>query len=127
TGVVTIGALLGMASHLDGKGVGVLDMAGLAQKGGSVWTHLRFGATPQSIAAVRIAPGGADAILGCDLVVAASGTTLSMARRGRTRAVLNNQQVMPGEFIHKPDLLFPTNPLEQTVARALGAGNVQVV
>lgn len=127
TGVVTIGALLGMAAHLEGKGVGVLDMAGLAQKGGSVWTHLRFGATPKSIAAVRVAPGGADAIIGCDLVVAASGTTLSMARRGSTRALVNRQEVMPGEFTHKPDLQFPTNPLVQTVVRALGAQNVEVV
>ena len=127
TGVVTIGALLGMAAHLEGRGVGVLDMAGLAQKGGSVWTHLRFGATPQAISAVRVAPGGADAIIGCDLVVAASGNTLAMARHGATRALLNSQEVMPGAFTHSPDLEFPTHPLVRAVVRALGQERVEMV
>ncbi|MBF5004338.1 indolepyruvate ferredoxin oxidoreductase family protein [Diaphorobacter caeni] len=127
TGVVTIGALLGMAAHLEGKGVGVLDMAGLAQKGGSVWTHMRFGASTESIAAVRVAPGGADAVMGCDLVVAASGNTLAMTRKGATRVLLNSQEVMPGAFVQQPDMQFPSNPLVQTVARAVGQDNVQVI
>ncbi|QIL80420.1 indolepyruvate ferredoxin oxidoreductase family protein [Diaphorobacter sp. HDW4A] len=127
TGVVTIGALLGMAAHLEGKGVGVLDMAGLAQKGGSVWTHMRFGASTESIAAVRVAPGGADAVMGCDLVVAASGNTLAMTRKGATRVLLNSQEVMPGAFVQQPDMQFPANPLVQTVARAVGQDNVQVI
>jgi len=127
TGVVTIGALLGMAAHLEGKGVGVLDMAGLAQKGGSVWTHMRFGATPQAIAAVRVAPGGADALIGCDLVVAAASNTLTMTRKGATRAIVNTQEVMPGAFTQNPDLQFPGNPLVKTIVRALGAGNVEQV
>jgi len=120
TGVVTIGALLGMAAHLEGKGVGVLDMAGLAQKGGSVWTHMRFGASPADIAAVRVATGGADALLGCDLVVTAGSKTLSMVRQGRTRAVVNLQEVMPGNFTHEPDLKFPGNPLMATIVKAVG-------
>lgn len=127
TGVVTIGALLGMAAHLEGKGSGVLDMAGLAQKGGSVWTHLRFGINTAAIAAVRVAPGGADAIMGCDLVVAASGNTLTMARKGVTRVLLNSQEVMPGAFVQNPDLQFPTNPLEQAVVRAVGKEQVEVI
>lgn len=127
TGVVTIGALLGMAAHLEGKGVGVLDMAGLAQKGGSVWTHMRFGATTDSIAAVRVAPGGADAVIGCDLVVAASGNTLAMAHKGATRVLLNSQEVMPGAFVQNPDMAFPANPLVQTVVRAVGQEQVQVI
>ena len=127
TGVVTLGALLGMAAHLEGKGVGVLDMAGLAQKGGSVWTHMRFGASPQAIAAVRVAPGGADALIGCDLVVAAAGNTLTMTRKGATRAIVNTQEVMPGAFTQNPDMQFPANPLVKTIARAIGEGNLELV
>src|SRR5690606_19758495 len=69
TGVVTIGALLGMAAHLEGKGAAVLDMTGLAQKGGAVMSHLRLAASPAAIGTVRIAPGGARLLLGCDLGV----------------------------------------------------------
>jgi indolepyruvate ferredoxin oxidoreductase len=127
TGVVTIGALLGMAAHLEGRGVGVLDMAGLAQKGGSVWTHLRFGATPAAIAAVRVAAGSADLLLGCDLVVSASAKTLAMVRQGRTRAIVNSQEVMPGDFTRQPDLVFPSNPLAQTISRAVGAPALEMV
>jgi len=65
TGVVTIGAILGMAAHLQGLGCGILDMAGLAQKGGSVWSHLRFGKSPEAIKTIRIAAGGANLVLGC--------------------------------------------------------------
>ena len=70
TGVVTIGAILAMAAHLEGKGVGVIDMAGLAQKGGPVTSHVRIAPTPGSVKAIRVAAGGADAILACDMVVA---------------------------------------------------------
>jgi indolepyruvate ferredoxin oxidoreductase len=116
-----------MAAHLEGKGVGVLDMAGLAQKGGSVWTHMRFGASPQAIAAVRVAPGGADALIGCDLVVAAAGNTLTMTRKGATRAIVNTQEVMPGAFTQNPDMQFPAHPLVKTIARAIGEGNLELV
>ncbi len=77
TGVVTIGALLGMAAHLDGKGCTILDMTGLAQKGGAVYSHIRIAESPDRIHAVRIAAGGARLLLGCDLVVSASAEALS--------------------------------------------------
>lgn len=127
TGVITIGALLGMAAHLEGKGVGVLDMVGMAQKGGSVWTHLRFGRTPADIAAVRVAPASADFILGCDLVVTASAKTLDMARTGRTRVLANSREVMPGEFTRRPDLVFPGQALLRNIARAVGADHWEAV
>ena len=63
TGVVTIGALLGMAAHLEGKGCGIIDMAGLAQKGGAVTSHIRLAANPEDISAIRIGPGSADLLL----------------------------------------------------------------
>src|SRR5205807_885049 len=82
TGVVTIGALLGMAAHLEGKGVSVLDMTGLAQKGGAVFSHVRIANRPEDIHAVRIAAGDADLLIGCDIVVAASPDGLAKLRRG---------------------------------------------
>ncbi len=120
TGVVTIGAVLGMAAHLEGKGCGILDMAGLAQKGGSVWSHLRFGAKPEAIKAIRVATGGADLVLGCDLVVAAHNKTLASTRHGRTRMVVNTHEVMVGEFTRKADLKFPGQSLRESIANAVG-------
>jgi len=127
TGVVTIGALLGMAAHLEGKGVGILDMAGLAQKGGSVWTHLRFGRTAEDIAAVRVAPGGADLILGCDLVVSAAKKTLALAQADHTRALVNSQEIMPGDFTRKPDLKFPQDDLLRAIEHAVGAARFEAL
>ncbi|MBL1729385.1 hypothetical protein ELD60_32735, partial [Klebsiella pneumoniae] len=90
--------------HLEGKGCGLLDMAGLAQKGGSVWSHLRFSAQPADIKTIRIAGGGADLILGCDLVVTGHAKTLATARHGHTRVLANTHQSMPGDFTRQPDL-----------------------
>src|SRR6059058_3284463 len=77
TGVVTIGALLGMAAHIEGKGAAVLDMTGLAQKGGSVYSHIRLAASPDQIHAVRIAAGDARVVIGCDMIVAASDEAIA--------------------------------------------------
>jgi indolepyruvate ferredoxin oxidoreductase len=74
TGVVTIGAILGMAAHLEGKGCGSIDMAGLAQKGGAVFSHVKIARSPDEIHAIRVAAGEADLVLGCDLVVSSSKT-----------------------------------------------------
>ena len=127
TGVVTIGAILGMAAHLEGKGCGILDMAGLAQKGGSVWSHLRFGKSPAAIKAIRIAAGGADAVLGCDLVVAASRKTLAATRKGVTRMLVNTHEVMTGEFTRHPDLKFPSPALRAGITDAVGSDCVEFV
>ncbi|MGF1592703.1 MAG: indolepyruvate ferredoxin oxidoreductase family protein [Kiloniellaceae bacterium] len=122
TGVVTIGALLGMAAHLEGRGCSVLDMAGLAQKGGAVVSHVRLAARPEDIHAVRISAGGAGLVLGCDLVVAAGFEALSKVTRGRTRAVVNRHEVMTGDFTRNPDLAFPGAEMERLVAEAAGPG-----
>ena len=127
TGVVTIGALLGMAAHLDGVGVGVLDMAGLAQKGGAVWSHLRFGKTPADITSIRVATGCADLILGGDLVVSASNKTLGMAQAGRTRMIVNTAEVMTGDFTRKPDLPFPALRLRRAIQAATGTADCHFV
>jgi indolepyruvate ferredoxin oxidoreductase len=122
TGVVTIGALLGMAAHLEGRGCSVLDMAGLAQKGGAVVSHVRLAPRPEDIHAVRISAGSARLLLGCDLVVAAGYEALSKMTAGRTRAVINNHQVMTGDFTRKPDLVFPGGEMERLIAAAAGPG-----
>ncbi|MEN3363092.1 MAG: indolepyruvate ferredoxin oxidoreductase [Burkholderiales bacterium] len=127
TGVVTIGAVLGMAAHLDGKGCGILDMAGMAQKGGSVWSHLRFGATPEDIKAIRVATGGADLVLGCDMVVAANNKTLAATRNGGTRMVVNTHEVMTGDFTRHADMAFPGESLRKHIRAAVGAPNAEFV
>ena len=125
TGVVTIGALLGMAAHLEGKGVTVLDMTGLAQKGGAVLSHVRIAASPETIHAVRIANGDARLLVGCDLVVSASGEAVSKLRPGHTRAIVNSHQVMTGDFTRNPDLTFPERQLGQAVTKAVGQGGAE--
>jgi indolepyruvate ferredoxin oxidoreductase len=125
TGVVTIGALIGMAAHLEGKGVTVLDMTGLAQKGGAVLSHVRIALSPDAIAAVRIANGGAHLLLGCDLVVSASGEAVSKLRPGHSRAVVNSHQTMTGDFTRNPDLAFPGRELSRAVTAAVGQGGAE--
>ncbi|MBI3993227.1 MAG: indolepyruvate ferredoxin oxidoreductase family protein, partial [Candidatus Lambdaproteobacteria bacterium] len=120
TGVVTIGALLGMAAHLEGKGCSVLDMAGLAQKGGAVVSHIRLAAKPEDIHAVRVAAGGARLVLGCDLVVAASFDGLAKMERGSTRAVINSHETTTGDFTRNPDLQFPSRAMIDAIAGAIG-------
>ncbi|GGZ71677.1 indolepyruvate ferredoxin oxidoreductase [Lysobacter xinjiangensis] len=127
TGVVTIGALLGMAGHLEGKGASVLDQTGLAQKGGAVTTHIRIANKPADIHAVRIAAGEADLVLGCDMVVVNDYWALSKVRSGRTQVVLNSYEAMPGTFTTRPDMDFPAADIVDAVRRALDGGEPHVV
>ncbi|WP_313254933.1 indolepyruvate ferredoxin oxidoreductase family protein [Stenotrophomonas sp.] len=120
TGVVTIGALLGMAGHLEGKGASVLDQTGLAQKGGAVTTHIRIANTPADIHAVRIAAGEADLVLGCDMVVVNDYWALSKVRAERSQVVLNTYEAMPGTFTTHPDMQFPAADIIAGVKVALG-------
>jgi indolepyruvate ferredoxin oxidoreductase len=127
TGVVTIGALLGMAAHLEGKGVTVLDQLGMAQKGGAVLSHVRIAARPGEIHAVRIAAGGARLLLGCDLVVAGGAEAMSRLRAGYTRAIVNSHETITGDFTRNPDLPFPGGDLRQAVAAAIGADQADFI
>ena len=127
TGVVTIGALIGMAAHLEGKGSTVLDQTGLAQKGGAVTCHLRIAKSPADIHAVRIAAGEADAVLGCDMVVVNDYWSLSKIRAGRSRVVLNSYEAMPGSFTMKPDMRFPASGIVDAVKTALGGAMPDIV
>ena len=121
TGVVTIGALIGMAAHLEGKGCSVLDMAGLAQKGGAVVSHVRIAQRPEDIHAVRVSAGGARLLLGCDLVVAAGLETLSKITKGETRAVINGHEVITGDFTRNPDFDFHSQTLVNLIREGAGA------
>ncbi len=124
TGVVTLGALLGMAAHLDGKGVSVLDMTGLAQKFGAVFSHLRIADSPHDLHAARIATGEADAVIGGDLVVSAGSEALSKVLAGKTRAVINVAATPTAEFTRNPDWQFPRQAMEQRIRDACAADAV---
>ena len=123
TGVITVAALLGMAAHLQGKGVAALDMIGMAQKGGAVLTHLKLAPTQDEIGAPRIAAGGARLVLGCDLVVAAGTQAIATMRRGATAAVVNLEAPMTGDFTRAPDLEFPGERLRQAMVDAVGSSS----
>jgi len=127
TGVVTIGALIGMAAHLENKGATVLDQTGLAQKGGAVTCHLRIARTPGDIHAVRIAAGEADLVLGCDMVVVNDYWALSKIRGDRSRVVLNTYEAMPGTFTTRPDMQFPQLQIVSAVKTALEGQEPELV
>ncbi|WP_454727052.1 MULTISPECIES: indolepyruvate ferredoxin oxidoreductase family protein [Cupriavidus] len=120
TGVVTIGGLLGMAAHLENKGVTVLDMAGLAQKGGAVISHVQIAPTPAALHATRIAMGEARLVIGCDAIVSASAEVLSKTRLGATAAAINSASTPTAEFIHNPKWKFPGASAEQDLRASVG-------
>jgi indolepyruvate ferredoxin oxidoreductase len=127
TGIVTIGGILGMAAHLEGKGTGVLDMAGLAQKGGAVYSHLRIAERPEDIHAIRVAAGGADVVLGGDIVVAGTKRVLAAVKPGRTAMIVNTTEFLPGDFTRNPDFSLPTERLRRAIAAAAGEERVHFV
>ncbi|AHG63318.1 indolepyruvate ferredoxin oxidoreductase family protein [Advenella mimigardefordensis] len=120
TGVVTIGALLGMAAHLEQKGVNVLDITGLAQKGGAVVSHVQIGYQPADLHSTRIGMGEADLIIGCDAIVAASREITSKTRKGITVAAINSAKVPTAEIFQDPKWQFPSVATEQDMQDLLG-------
>ncbi len=120
TGVITIGALIGMAAHLEGKGCSVMDMTGLAQKGGAVYSHIRIARKPEDLHAVRVAAGGADLLLGCDIVVSGSFDALAKVAQGHTTAIINDHEAITGDFTRDPDWQFPAAKLKDLIAQTAG-------
>jgi indolepyruvate ferredoxin oxidoreductase len=120
TGVVTIGAILGMAAHLEGKGCGMIDMAGLAQKGGAVFSHVRLAPTPEDIHAIRVAAGQADLVLGCDLIVTGSKKVLAAVRKDDTTVLCNTAEFLPGDFTRNADFSLPSERIKRSVLSAAG-------
>ena len=125
TGVITIGALLGMAAHLENKGVSVLDMTGLAQKNGAVVSHVRIADRPEEIHATRIAAGDAKLILACDILTGVGYEQLAKMRKGVTKALVNSALVMPAGFTRNPDLVFPRGSMEREIEDAVAPGDAE--
>ncbi|MEC5409859.1 indolepyruvate ferredoxin oxidoreductase family protein [Paraburkholderia sp. MPAMCS5] len=122
TGVVTIGGLIGMAAHLEGKGVTVLDMAGLAQKGGAVLSHVQIAASPEALHATRIATGEARLVIGCDAIVSASNDVLSRTQHGVSRAAINSGATPTADFVKNPQWTFPASQTEAQLRESIGDG-----
>ena len=112
TGVVTIGAVMAMAAHLDGKGAGMMEMAGLAQKGGAVHIHCRLANAPKDISAIRVATGECDALIGGDLVVSAGAKTLGLLKTSSAGAVVNSHEIVTGDFTRDTEFCLPSDRLE---------------
>jgi len=127
TGIVTIGGILGMAAHLEGRGVGVLDMAGLAQKGGAVFSYIRFAEEPQDIHAIRVAAGRADLVLGGDIVVAGTRKVLAAVKRGATEMVVNTAEFLPGDFTRNADFSLPSERLKRTITADAGSDKTHFI
>ena len=109
TGIVTVGAILAMAAHMEGKAATVLDQTGLAQKGGAVLSHVRLASTPEELHAVRLAAGSADAIIAGDAVVSASREGLSYASPTRSHAVINTHETIVAQFTRDANSRVPTS------------------
>ncbi len=122
TGVVTIGAVMAMAAHLDSKGAGMMEMAGLAQKGGAVHIHCRLAENPRDISAIRVATGECDALIGGDLVVSAGAKTLGLMKTGRTRGVVNSHEIVTGSFTQDADFKLPSDQLKVSLEARLQDG-----
>ncbi|MCP5087488.1 MAG: indolepyruvate ferredoxin oxidoreductase family protein [Rhodobacteraceae bacterium] len=120
TGVVTVGAVLAMAARLEGKGAGMMEMAGLAQKGGAVHIHCRLANKPSDISAVRVSVGEADGIIGGDLVVTAGAKTLGLMARDRSKVVCNSHEIITGEFTHNTEFALPSDRMALALTGRLG-------
>ncbi len=119
TGVVTIGAVLAMAAHIDGKGAGMMEMAGLAQKGGAVHIHCRIANQAADIAAIRVATGECDTLIGGDLVVSAGAKTLGLTKAGNTMSVVNSHEIITGDFTRDRDFTLPSEQLHLSLEARL--------
>ncbi len=119
TGVVTIGAVMAMAAHLDDKGASMMEMAGLAQKGGAVHIHCRIANKPDDIAAIRVSTGECDALIGGDLVVSAGSKTLGLMQTGRTRGVVNAHEIITGDFTRDTGFQLPVDQLQLSLEARL--------
>ena len=122
TGVITIGSLLGMAAHLEGKGVVTQDAAGLAQKGGSTWSHIQIANRADAIYTTKVDMAKADLVIGCDPIVAATPTTLSVMQPGRTYVALNSHAAPTASFVGNPDWQSPAARCATALAEAVGHG-----
>jgi len=127
TGVITIGQLLGMAAHIEGKGVVTQDAAGLAQKGGATWSHIQIANRMDAILTTKVGTAEADVVIGCDPIVAANKSTLAVMREGRTFVALNTHGSPTAAFVSNPNWQFPAGNCESAISAAAGAANIGVL
>ncbi len=127
TGVITIGQIMAMAAHLQGKACSVLDMTGLAQKGGAVMSHVRLADKASDIQSTRVGTGMADLVIGCDLIVTAGKDALSRMGEGRTFAAINANGTPTSTFIKNPNWQFPGESAENDIRKACGAERVDLI
>ncbi|CAN5126082.1 indolepyruvate ferredoxin oxidoreductase family protein [soil metagenome] len=121
TGVITIGQLLGMAAHLEGKGVVTQDAGGLAQKGGATWSHIQIANRAESIYTTKVDTAKADLVIGCDPIVTANAYTLATMQPGRTFVAMNSHGAPTAAFVTNPGWQFPGGNCESAVRTAVGA------
>jgi indolepyruvate ferredoxin oxidoreductase len=124
TGVITIGQLLGVAAHIEGKGIVTQDAAGLAQKGGATWSHVLIGDTQQDIRTTRVGTAAADLILACDPIVTVNYETLARMREGRTHVALNSHSAPTASFVKNANWQNPQDACGQQIAKAVGTEGV---
>ena len=124
TGVITIGQLLGMAAHLEGKGIVTQDAAGLAQKGGATWSHIQIANRADAILTTKVGTAEADLVIGCDPIVTANKASLAVMRKGRTYVAMNTHGAPTAAFVTNPNWQFPAANCDTAVLGAAGAGNV---
>jgi indolepyruvate ferredoxin oxidoreductase len=126
TGVITIGQLMGMAAHIEGKGIVTQDAAGLAQKGGSTWSHVLIANSPSSICTTRVGTAGADLIIGCDPIVAANKETMARMAEGRTHVALNAHSAPTAAFVHNGGWQNPGSACQTEIEKVVGADHLGV-
>ncbi|MGN6584146.1 MAG: indolepyruvate ferredoxin oxidoreductase family protein [Rhizobiaceae bacterium] len=126
TGVITVGQIVTMAAHLEGKGASVLDFTGFAQKFGPVLSYIRLAATPDAVNQVRIDAASADALIGCDLVVSSSPKASNTYRHG-TRAVVNTAEMPTGDLVRFRDADLRVLDRIGAIRDVLGEENVSTV
>ncbi len=127
TGVVTIGAILATAAQIDGKGAGVLDMTGLAQKGGSVKSFLRIFDDPKEISTIRLSYGDTNLLMGFDLLVANDDEVLKTLDKKITKSIINSDEVMTGEFTRDKDFSLPFDEMKVNLLHILGENNTNFI
>ncbi|MDH5538863.1 MAG: indolepyruvate ferredoxin oxidoreductase family protein [Rhizobacter sp.] len=124
TGVITIGQLLGMAAHLEGKGVVTQDAGGQAQKGGATWSHIQIAGRPDAIHSTKVDTAKADLVIACDSIVGASKYTMSVMQQGRSFVVLNNHGTPTAAFVKNADWQFPGGNCQTAIEQSVGADAV---
>ena len=127
TGVVTVGQLITMAAHLEGKGASVLDFMGFAQKFGPVLSYIRIARQPSEINQVRIEQARADALIGCDLVVSSSPKASKTYRPGHTRAILNTAEMSTGDFVRHRDASLRAAERVNAIRNVVGNSNLALL